>query len=168
MSLMLVEVAPKRPVLHLAASLYLALVEHARGILKPAALNVALMPRGLIPIVFVLLFMAVVPQPCQAQSPEPALAPPAKLSELLRLMDDPEQFRRMLLAAGADVDARLENGATALMLASQIGHVGVAPALIAGKADINAKAGNGATALMLASKYRHQNLVQLLKAAGAK
>jgi small-conductance mechanosensitive channel len=90
MRLMLVEVAPKRPVLHLAASLYLALVEHARGILKPAALNVALMPRGLIPIVFVLLFMAVVPQPCQAQSPEPALAPPAKLSELLRLMDDPE------------------------------------------------------------------------------
>jgi uncharacterized protein len=40
--------------------------------------------------------------------------------------------------------------------------------LIAGKADVNAKAGNGATALMLATKYRHQNLVQLLKQAGAK
>ena len=74
----------------------------------------------------------------------------------------------MLIAAGADVNARLENGATALMLASQIGHAGVAQALIAGKADVNAKAGNGASALMLASKYRHQNLVQLLKGAGAR
>jgi ankyrin repeat protein len=54
------------------------------------------------------------------------------------------------------------------MLASQIGHTDVAQALIAGKADVNAKAGNGATALMLATKYRHQNLVQLLKQAGAK
>jgi ankyrin repeat protein len=41
-------------------------------------------------------------------------------------------------------------------------------ALLAGKADVNAKAGNGATALMLASKYRHQDVVKLLKEAGAK
>jgi ankyrin repeat protein len=54
------------------------------------------------------------------------------------------------------------------MLASQIGHTGVIRALLAGKADVNAKAGNGATALMLASKYRHQEVVKLLKEAGAK
>jgi len=71
-------------------------------------------------------------------------------------------------AAGADANARLANGATALMLASQIGHTGVIRELLAAKADVNAKAGNGATALMLASKYRHQDVVKLLKEAGAK
>ncbi len=74
----------------------------------------------------------------------------------------------MLLAAGADVNARLSNGATALMLASQIGHTGVAQTLLAAKADVNATAGNGATALMLASRYRHQDVVKLLKDAGAR
>jgi ankyrin repeat protein len=74
----------------------------------------------------------------------------------------------MLLAAGADPNARLDNGANALMLASQSGHAGVIRALLVGKADVNAKAGNGATALMLASKYRHQEVVKLLKEAGAK
>jgi ankyrin repeat protein len=54
------------------------------------------------------------------------------------------------------------------MLASQIGHKGVAQALLRWGADVNAKAGNGATALMLASKYRHQDMVKLLKEAGAK
>ncbi|WFU10485.1 mechanosensitive ion channel [Rhizobium sp. CB3090] len=47
--------------------------------------------RGLIPAAFVLLFVAIAPQLCQAQVAEttPA-APPAKVSELLRLMNDPE------------------------------------------------------------------------------
>jgi ankyrin repeat protein len=66
------------------------------------------------------------------------------------------------------VDARLDNGATALMLASQIGDAAVVKALLAKKANVNAKAGNGVTPLMLASKYRHQDVVKLLKAAGAR
>jgi uncharacterized protein len=66
------------------------------------------------------------------------------------------------------VNARLGNGATALMLASQIGHVGVIQTLLAAKADVNAKAGNGATALMLASKYHRQEVATLLKEAGAR
>ena len=42
---------------------------------------------------------------------------------------DRSEVMRMLLSAGAEVNARLDNGATALMLASQIGHKGVAQAL---------------------------------------
>lgn len=74
----------------------------------------------------------------------------------------------MLLGAGVDVNARLSNGASALMLAAQLGQVGVIRTLLAGKAEVDAKAGNGVTALMLASKYRHQEAVNVLKEAGAK
>ncbi|AYG59063.1 mechanosensitive ion channel family protein [Rhizobium jaguaris] len=50
--------------------------------------QVSLLPRSLILFVFTILFMALSLQPCRAQSPE--TPPPAKLSELLRLMNDPE------------------------------------------------------------------------------
>jgi ankyrin repeat protein len=39
--------------------------------------------------------------------------------------------------------------------------------LIAAKVDVNAKTGDGTTALMMASQQGHQEVVQLLKKAGA-
>lgn len=50
-----------------------------------------------------------------------------------------------LLAAGADVDARTDDGQTALFRASNVAAV---KALAAGGADVNAKDDNGDTALM--------------------
>ena len=44
-----------------------------------------------------------------------------------------------LLAKGADVNAKSSGGATALMLASQDGHLEVVNALLAKGAEVNAK-----------------------------
>ena len=77
------------------------------------------------------------------------------------------QIVQMLLTAKADVNARLGNGATALMLASQIGH-GSNTDTTCGQGRCECQAGNGATALMLASQYHRQDVVTLLKDAGAR
>ncbi|AVA21481.1 mechanosensitive ion channel MscS protein [Rhizobium sp. NXC24] len=88
---MLVEGAPIRPVLHLTASLCLALVGHVRRFTDSVARLISLMPSGLVAVALILVFTAIAPQLCHAQTPETApTAPPAKLSELLRLMNDPE------------------------------------------------------------------------------
>jgi ankyrin repeat protein len=54
------------------------------------------------------------------------------------------------------------------MLASQMGQLRAVHALLAAKPDVNAKAANGATAMTLASKYQHQEVIKILKEAGAK
>jgi serine/threonine-protein phosphatase 6 regulatory ankyrin repeat subunit B len=75
---------------------------------------------------------------------------------------------RALLAAKADVNAKtLWNNLTALIVASQNGHLEVVRALLAAKADVNVKQYQGYTALMLATQNGHQEVVQLLKSAGA-
>jgi ankyrin repeat protein len=53
------------------------------------------------------------------------------------------------------------------MLGSQYGHLEVVRALLGAKADVNAKMDNGQTALMMASQGGHQEVVELLKSAGA-
>ncbi len=111
---MLVEGAPIRPVLHLAASLHFALMGYVRGFRNPVPLGAALIRSGLIPLVLVLLFAAVAPQPCQAQSPEAVPAPPAKLSELLRLMNDPEL--RQWLEKRQAVEQQQPSSATATLI----------------------------------------------------
>jgi ankyrin repeat protein len=75
---------------------------------------------------------------------------------------------RALLAAGADVNAA-ESGdkVNSLMAAAAHGDLETVRALIEGKADLNAKTSNGNTALMLATAAGHQDVVQLLKSAGA-
>jgi serine/threonine-protein phosphatase 6 regulatory ankyrin repeat subunit B len=96
---------------------------------------------------------------------------------------------RALLDAKADVNARRYDGATALMLASQEGHLEVVRTLLDARADVsvNAEWSNGisvlimghrngkpeeamrkgVTALILAAQGDHQEVVQLLKSAGA-
>jgi ankyrin repeat protein len=60
------------------------------------------------------------------------------------------QIARILIAAGADVNARDKNGNTALMIATSRGHVDIVEILIDAGADVNAKDECGNTALMIA------------------
>ena len=63
---------------------------------------------------------------------------------------------------------QLENGATALMIAAQHGHLAAVHSLIAAKADPNLKASNGMTAMMLANLHRHREVIDVLKKSGAR
>jgi len=65
------------------------------------------------------------------------------------------------------VNAKRNDGSTALMRASQNGHLEVVRALIAAKADVKAKAVNGFTALNLASETGHLEVVRALVAVKA-
>ena len=76
---------------------------------------------------------------------------------------------KILICAGADVNAKETYGETALMHAAQYGHVGVAQALLDAGADINAKDTYGKTVLMHGASCESGNtkIVDLLIAAGA-
>jgi len=79
-----------------------------------------------------------------------------------------------LLAKGADVNAKANDGQTALMVASSheqgfglLDHPNIVPALLAQGADVNAKDRTGQTALMHASYSGHLDIVRALLAKGA-
>lgn len=65
------------------------------------------------------------------------------------------------------MNAKKNDGFTALMLASQFGYGDVVRALLDAKADVNAKTNDGRTGLIMASRNGHGDVVQLLKSAGA-
>ena len=73
----------------------------------------------------------------------------------------------VLAAHGADLHHRGQDG-TALVAASQNGHLDVVKFLLSKKADVNATDKNGATALILASGNGHAEIVSLLLGKGAK
>ena len=75
---------------------------------------------------------------------------------------------KTLLAGGADVNFRIFNGYTALMVAAERYEPVVARVLIAAGADVNAKNKFGETALHLAMKQENTEVVAVLKRAGAK
>ncbi len=79
---------------------------------------------------------------------------------------------RRLLEEGANVNAKRENGMTALMGASLAGHQEVVELLLAREADVDAKVyffgrSGGATAYDLASQKEHRDIMKLLVRAGA-
>ena len=74
---------------------------------------------------------------------------------------------RALLDAKADVDAKADNGITALIMASQMGYPEIVGALLDAKADVNTKADKDFTALILASLRGHVEVVRTLLAANA-
>jgi ankyrin repeat protein len=70
---------------------------------------------------------------------------------------------RALLAAKADANAKMADGATALIAAAQHGHLEVVQTLVAAQADVNARATDGATALMIASQNGHSDVAEFLR-----
>ncbi|HZN65336.1 MAG TPA: ankyrin repeat domain-containing protein [Tepidisphaeraceae bacterium] len=71
-----------------------------------------------------------------------------------------------LLKAGVDPDAVISLDDTALGIAAQNGHLGVARALIAAGADVNRRSGIN-TPLKYAAKFHQPEMVKLLLEAGA-
>jgi uncharacterized protein len=72
-----------------------------------------------------------------------------------------------VLNAGAELEAKDQYGATALIVAAAEGHTSAVTQLLKGKADVHAKDRNGWTALMWASSAGNVAVVEILKAHGA-
>ena len=77
------------------------------------------------------------------------------------------QLVKILLAAGADVNAENNRGSTALYCAAINGHDEVGKALLAAGADVNVKSKDGSTALHYATEYGHDEFAKMLFAAKA-
>ena len=77
------------------------------------------------------------------------------------------EMMKVLIAAGADVDAQTKDGLTALMFAAAFGHTEIVQAVVDAGADVNAKLKTGRTALTLAAQASHIETVNILKQAGA-
>ena len=71
----------------------------------------------------------------------------------------------ILLAAGADVNAKTNFGMTALMTAAAKGHRPIAQTLLDRGADLKAKDNNSWTALIWAASEKQTEIVELLKIA---
>ena len=72
-----------------------------------------------------------------------------------------------LLAKDVDRNALAPNGYTALMLAARGGHMEASIALLYADADVGIKGPTGETALSIATAKKNEELVKLLKRAGA-
>jgi hypothetical protein len=90
---------------------------------------------------------------------------PEILHEAIRTKDF--DFAKMLIATGADVNARDFAGATSLMIAARNGHTETAQLLIDANADVNASNNLRWTALMMAASNGHTETVKLLINKGA-
>jgi ankyrin repeat protein len=92
-------------------------------------------------------------------------APPGELIEA-SLHGNFDTVRR-LLDQGADINARGNTGATALMMACWWGHVDIVKLLLDRGANVNAKGLDGYTALMEAARYDRLEIAELLLENGA-
>ncbi len=72
------------------------------------------------------------------------------------------------VAAGAKIDARRDDGATALLLVAERGLMDAVEHLLAGGAGVDLAMDDGRTPLMSAAANGHEDIVRALLAAGAK
>ena len=72
---------------------------------------------------------------------------------------------KKLINEGADLQQKNDFGATALMLACQIGHIAVVKLLLENGALDNAIGNDGNTAYMLAAEHGHTDIMDLLRKA---
>jgi len=79
-----------------------------------------------------------------------------------------DEIAEALIDAGADVRATLSDGTTTLMLAVENASAETVKLLLSKGVDVNAKGAHKRTALKLASRKKRGDIVQILKAAGAK
>jgi ankyrin repeat protein len=88
--------------------------------------------------------------------------------EMLRAAADGNMFKvDRLLSAGANVDAKTPEGATALMGAVYYGHPQTSRLLMERGADVNAKTDGGVTALHYAAQRGHSAIARDLLGKGA-
>jgi len=76
---------------------------------------------------------------------------------------------KLLLDNGYDIESKTEKsvGATSLIIASRVGHIGLVKMLLDYGADLEAKNYHGSTALHYASKRGHDEIVEILLGNGA-
>ena len=74
---------------------------------------------------------------------------------------------QLLIAAGADLDARTRSGSTALIFAATEGHEAIATPLLQNMAPTDSVNKIGASALIAAATKGYYNLLQSLLEAGA-
>ncbi|MDP1862873.1 MAG: ankyrin repeat domain-containing protein [Thiobacillus sp.] len=72
-----------------------------------------------------------------------------------------------LLQAGSNPNAKDESGWTALTFAARKGYFDIARLLIEKDADVNVRLSDGNTPLSWANAKKDQNMIDLLKSAGA-
>ena len=72
------------------------------------------------------------------------------------------------LAAGTDVNAKVDDGETPLQMAAWNGHKEIAELLIAKGADVNAKGWSESTPLHAAVENGHKEIADLLRKHGGK
>lgn len=75
------------------------------------------------------------------------------------------KMARVLIAFGADVNLRNDEGTTPLMLASRYGHTEVVELLLKEGADTSLRNSKGYTSLDLARMFRHEQTAQKLRQA---
>ena len=76
------------------------------------------------------------------------------------------EIAQLLVAHGADPNAKGFSGETALTIAAEHGHVEIVKILLDRGADMNAKTNHGYTALHYGSEYGHRDVVKVLLDAG--
>jgi ankyrin repeat protein len=87
---------------------------------------------------------------------------------LLATCNNQKELVEILLAHGADVHAKLDNGITALHLAASRGNIGIAERLIKEGLDVNSRTAEGATPLYIAEHFEDRKMIDLLLKNGAK